>query len=303
MNEPWGISGPVFAWSYAGLVLAPALLGLLVGRLLRQGWGAAPAESAPGIYQFAYLVAGADRVTETVVASLIEREQLRVSSTGTLRTTPLQPVDPLELEVTRLVASRFATTAYTLLPWLRASAEMAGLRTELGRRRWILPDARRRVIWRTVFFSYLAVFALGVVRLVNGASLGRPVGILFFLLCAVVLAAVLTYRRSRPGGKYETTKAGEAVRQMAKDDRSLAAEPARGVAKAGLDHYSDRKVAAALTKSYPRRGPGRAARSGARSAVVGAGFIGTSSCGGGGSSCGGGGSSCGGGGGGGGCGG
>jgi uncharacterized protein (TIGR04222 family) len=292
MNEPWGISGPVFAWSYAGLIVVPTLAGMLVSRVLRQGWGATASARLPGIYHFAYLAAGPERVTETVVASLIEREQLRVSSSGTLRTTPLQPVDPLELEAMKLVASRFATTAYSLGAPMRSSAPMAALRTELAERGWILPDARRRAVWRTVTWVYFAVLALGVARAVNGAA-DRPIGILVLLMCVVPAGVVFAYRQSLPG-KNETTKAGQAVLQRANGDRSLAAGPVRAVAKGGIHRYTDHALAQALMKPYPKRRHSWAAGS---TGYAGAGFIGASSCSGG---CG---SSCGGDGGGGGCGG
>jgi uncharacterized protein (TIGR04222 family) len=292
MNGPWGISGPAFAWLYAGLVVVPMLVGMLITWSARRGWKASASYRLPAIYHVAYLAGGPDRVTDTVVAAMIEREQLRVSSAGGLHTTPNQPIDPLELEAMRHLASRSATTAFSLREPMRASAPMASLAAELAKQNLVFADSRRRLVWRTVLWVYVAVFLLGIVRAASGADLGQPIGDLDFLIFLAVAGIAVAGLRTRPSWKGETTKAGRAAFEEVRGDRSLVAGAAGVVAKRGLYRYPEYDVAKALTKSHP---PNRYNRRKSSSGYARSSFF--SSCGGGGSSCGGGGSSCGGGGG------
>jgi hypothetical protein len=66
---------------------------------------------------------------------MIEREQLRVSSAGGLRTTPNQPIDPLEVEAMRHLASRSATTASACASRC-GLPPMASLAAELAQQTW-----------------------------------------------------------------------------------------------------------------------------------------------------------------------
>jgi uncharacterized protein (TIGR04222 family) len=300
MNEPWGISGPAFAWLYAGLVVVPMLVGMLITWSARRGSRAPSSKHLPTIYHVAYLVGGPDRVTDVVVAAMIEREQLRVSSAGVLHTTPNQPIDPLEFEAMTHVASRSATTAFSLRQPMRTSAPMASLAAELAQQNLVFPHSRRRLVWRTVLWVYVAVLLLGIVRAVNGTVLGRPpIGVLVFLIFLAVAGMAVAGLRTRPGRKGETTKAGRAAFEEARGDRSLVAGAAGIVTKRGLRRYPDFDLAKALTKAHPPNP--RNQRKGSFGYASG-GYVGgiASSCGGGGgSSCAGGvgGSSCGGGGG------
>jgi uncharacterized protein (TIGR04222 family) len=299
MNEPSGISGPAFAWLYAGLVVVPMLVGMLITWSARRGSKAPSSKCLPTIYHLAYLVGGPDRVTDVVVAAMIEREQLRVSSAGGLHTTPNQPIDPLELEAMGHVANRSATTAFSLREPMRASAPMASLAAELAQQNLVFPDTRRRLVWRTVLWVYVVVFVLGIVRVASGADLGRPIGVLVFLIVLAVAGMAVAGLRTRPCRKGEATKAGRAAFEEARGDRSLVAGAAGIVTKRGLRRYPDFELAKALTKSHPPNP--RNQRPGSFGYASG-GYVGgiASLCsGGGGSSCAGGygGSSCGGGGG------
>jgi uncharacterized protein (TIGR04222 family) len=314
MNELWGISRPAFAWLYTGLVVVPMLVGMLITWSARRGRKAPSSKRLPTIYHVAYLAGGPDRVTDTVVAAMIEREQLRVSSSGELHTTPNQPIAPLEVEAMTHVASRSATTAFSLREPIRASAPMASLAAELAQQGLVVPEARRLLVWRIVLWVYVAVFVLGIVRVASAADLGQPIGVLVFLAVAGTAIAGL---RTRPSRKGETTKAGRAAFEVARGDRSLVAGAAGIVTRRGLRRYPDYELAKALTKSHPpnprnqRSGSFGYSSGGYVSGIAwggntcgsgGGNSCAANSCGGGGSSCGGGGggSSCGGGGGGGG---
>lgn len=96
MGDPWGSFGQVFHWiNYVWWV--PMIIGVngAVGLRAKQG----PARQLPSYYHLAYLIGGPVRVADTVVASMIERVQLRVDNAGKLYPTPTNPVHPLEQEV------------------------------------------------------------------------------------------------------------------------------------------------------------------------------------------------------------
>ncbi|WP_237480847.1 TIGR04222 domain-containing membrane protein [Lichenibacterium dinghuense] len=75
--------------------------------------------------------------------------------------------------------------------WLLAgkSEEVAGLRHALAEDGLILPQACRRSIRLATAAMVSPVILLGLARLVVGVERGKPVGILFFLVLATVLAA------------------------------------------------------------------------------------------------------------------
>ncbi|HEV7974376.1 TIGR04222 domain-containing membrane protein [Amycolatopsis sp.] len=294
MNEPWGISGPVFAGLYAGSVVAPMLVGaLLVGLRKRHSPGSVLGR-LPSIYHFAYLAGGPDRVTDTVVASMMEREQLRVSSSGKLYTTPQQPVGPLEAEV----AQRFGklpSTAYTLYEPMRGSAAMLALAAELAEMKLVFPDRARRRVWHTVLGVYAAVVVLGVIRAINGGRLGYPIGYLVGLIVLALAGIACSVWFARPRAEDQNTNAGWDAYSQNKGDRSLVHGAAGVVAKRGLIRYPDYEVAKALTKEHALHTKIAAQRKRGRSSVgyaSGGGFVGGYACSSGSSSCGGGGSSC-----------
>jgi uncharacterized protein (TIGR04222 family) len=308
MSEPWGISGPAFAGLYAGLVVVPMLVGaLLVRRRLRYSSGNAPGR-LPSIYHFAYLAGGPDRVTDTVIASMMEREQLRVSSSGKLYVTPQPPVDPLEIEVAHRLAI-LPFSAFSLYEPMRDSAPMRTIATDLSADKLVFPDRTRRRIWHAVLGAYAAIIVLGLVRAANGERLGHPIGYLVGLIVLALIALGFSWWLSRPRADDRNTKAGWAAYARDKGDRSLVHGAAGTVAKRGLHRYPVHEVTRALTKEHAAQA-NRVNRRKRRSVAyasgggVAAGYTCSSgsSCGsgssGGGSSCGGGGGGCGGGGGG-----
>jgi uncharacterized protein (TIGR04222 family) len=311
MNEPWGFSGPEFAWLYAGLVIVPMLAGLLLARWGRRYSPDSVQGRLPTIYHFAYLSGGPDRVTDTVVASMMEREQLRVSSSGKLYVTPQQPVDPMQAEVATRLAG-LPSTAFSLYEPMRDSVPMHEVAAELARRKLVYPDRGRRRIWRVVFWVYAAVAVLGFVRALTGEQLGYPIGYLVGLMVLAAMGAYVSAWFARPRPQDQNTGAARGVYAENKGDRSLVHGAAGIVAKRGLLRYPDYEVSKALTKEHTAHNRQVAQRKRRRSAVgyasgggyVGGGYVGGFVCSsgtnghscGGGSSCGGGG--CGGGGGG-----
>jgi uncharacterized protein (TIGR04222 family) len=187
MNDPWGISGPDFVVFYVVLLCAVLLVRVIVTGVVK-AWARRPGRAQQGppptVYQLAFLAGGPDRAVDAAIAALVERGQLRVNSYKQISQTGARPADPLERAVADV--AQLKTTA-TIRAKVRRSAAMRALEESLDQR-GLLASANRQA--RTFgLVLQLAVLAVGVARLVNGISLGRPVEILLFL---VLVAAVLT---------------------------------------------------------------------------------------------------------------
>jgi uncharacterized protein (TIGR04222 family) len=228
----WGTSGPAFAGIYAALVVVPALLGALLIWFTRRVHAAKPGYRLSTVYHVAYLEGGPDRVTETLVAAMIEREQLRVSSSGRLYNAPQWPVGLLESEAARLTARLPKTTAFGLRVPMRTSPLVTALASELAGHGLVAPEVTRRLIRRGVLVLYLTVSGLGIARVIAEKSLDRPVGVLILLLACAVVAMVIIAKSTRQRMKNETTVAGTNVFARTKLDRSLVTGAAEAVATA-----------------------------------------------------------------------
>ncbi|EME53978.1 TIGR04222 domain-containing membrane protein [Amycolatopsis decaplanina] len=288
MNEPWGISGPAFAWLYGACAVLPVALAAVYELWLRRDTGA---RAVPGLYHLAALADGAERVTDTAVAGLLERHSLRPDGRGILHPVRPVPADPFERAVVSLVHGngiglrelRAKMTRHEVVRELRADLERRGL---------MVVEKRRRSGWQCAIAAYVAVFALGIARLTNAVPLKRPVGALVILIIGVAGAIGLAVWRQWPDRSGRATTAGTLALGYGDWDRGLARTTAGQVALNGLQAFPDRIVAATLIKTG-----GTKARLFAGTASTcggGASYAVGSSCGGGGSSCGGGGGGCGG---------
>ncbi|WP_370942718.1 TIGR04222 domain-containing membrane protein [Amycolatopsis sp. cg5] len=218
-------------WTYLALLILPALVGAGSVLLL----GAKHACRLPTLYHFAYLAGGTARVAETVVAAMIEREQLRVAETGRLFRTPVAAVHPLEHEVAAATLSPAGVTAADLRDSLADSAPMLAISAELEARGLVTPERLRRRVWWAVFAVYTVVLALGTV------SWKWPL-LLPLVVAAMAGAALLAKERKQP----RPTLAGLKSYEMARGDRSAVDGAAGLVAVGGLRRYPDAKLAKAL---------------------------------------------------------
>ncbi|HEY3481850.1 MAG TPA: TIGR04222 domain-containing membrane protein, partial [Streptomyces sp.] len=201
MDDPWGISGPDFVVLYIALLGAVLLLrvivaGVVASRALRSG------QERPGppptVYQLAFLAGGPDRAVDAAIAALVDRGQLRVNSYRQVSQAGARPSEPLEQAV--FDAAQLKTTA-TLRGYGRRSAAMRALEEGLDQRGLLASAAAKRQSRTFGLVLQLAVLVLGVVRLVNGISLGRPVGVLVFLVLVLgVVRLVNGISLGRPVG-------------------------------------------------------------------------------------------------------
>ncbi|WP_206788844.1 TIGR04222 domain-containing membrane protein [Amycolatopsis sp. MtRt-6] len=297
MADPWGISGPDFVVLYIALLGAALLVRVIVsGVVTRRAMrvGAASPGPPPTVYQLAFLAGGPDRAVDAAIAALVERGQLRVNSYQQVSQAGTRPAEPLERAV--FEAARLKTTA-TLRAIGRRSAAMRALEEGLDRRGLLVSAAAKRQARTFGLLLQLGVLAFGVVRLVNGIALGRPVGILVFLvLVAAVLAVVAAVRRAKTGARQPSAAGYRVLGQV----RAAASGPvpagmlaggvllggaAAAVALGGWAMYPDEELSAALAPPMTSSGGGSSGASGSScssGSSCGSGSSGGSSCGGGG---------------------
>lgn len=295
MTDTWGIPGPVFAGLYLGLLLVPAAIAAIqAGRL---NTGTYFGEPLTRLEQVALLAGGPERVADTAIAGMLEREQVRLDSAGKLHRTSRHPADELGRVAIEFVRAKGSSP--DSVRWgLRDSAGVTGLVDELTGRGLLVDQDKVRRAWALAAFGYGAVLALGFVRLVAGAATGHPVGLLIVELLLAVVGIIATATKAAHKPPLRPTAAGRAARDDALD-KPILDSAAGTVAVGGLENHPDRDIRAAVNRATPAPQHRSRSRWGATAGGGAMGFYGGSSCGGGGgSSCGGGGSSCGGGGGG-----
>jgi uncharacterized protein (TIGR04222 family) len=305
MENPWGISGPAFVWVFLGLLIVPLVVrGILrtAAKRITTPRAAHGHDAYPlSVYHLAYLAGGPNRTVETVIAALVERGQLRVNSRKKLKTVGMLPSDPLERAVGEAADDAVGSSTFGVQNWVRSSEPMKAFGVDLERRGLVVPGTRYVRIGRTVAVLYLAIFAIGVARLVNGLTLGRPAGLLVVLLIVNLVVLVVTASTSSRHGLV-LTPAGRRVLARARSEsrRSPQAPASPGpwgmplggalvgaaglVALGGLAMHPDRDLGLALAPP-PMSGGGGSSSSGDSG---GSSCSSGSSCGGGGG-CGGGG--------------
>src|SRR3954471_3323451 len=186
MDDPWGISGPDFVVLYIALLGAALLIRVIVAGVVAARALRADTERPgppPTVYELAFLAGGPDRAVDTAIAALVERGQLRVNSYKQISQAGTRPVEPLERAVADVAQLK---TTSTIRAKVRGSAALRALEDGLDRRGLLASAAAKRRVRTFGLVLQLAVLVLGIARLVNGISLGRPVGILVFL---VIVAA------------------------------------------------------------------------------------------------------------------
>ena len=251
MHYRWGIPGSVFAWIYLGLLVLPVAAAVAAMRLADSRSRRRAGESLlTRVEQLALLAGGPDRVADTLVAELLERDQLRIDSGGWLHPTRKAPADALGRLVVRLIGTT-ATPLHVRLRLAKDPATQALITDLVGQ--GLLCDMRRfRWIWGSVFTSYCALMILGIV----GGALTKhdlPTGILATLPTLGVVAAGLTAGYAIRVWVTRTTSAGRAALAKARHDTALASGAAGVVALNGLTNHPDDDIRAAVRKTTPNR--------------------------------------------------
>jgi uncharacterized protein (TIGR04222 family) len=275
MSDLWGISGPSFLELYLGLLIVPAVAGVIWWQWYVRQTKPNGTQPELTLYHLAYLAAGRTRVAETAIASLIEGERLRVDSKGYLHRIGKQdPADPVE----RAVFGQSRIVPATSMPNLIDEA-VAELAEDLAARGLVLRAKPLETCKRTVVGLYVAIGVFGLVRLIAGASAHHPVGLLLVLLVADLVAIGVSTAIARRGSGDLVTEAGRELVRAARAHRKagrkkpgpeglVLAGAAGAVVLQGVRAYPDREVVKGLTYHPPIRrrcaGPGSGRVAGTR---------------------------------------
>jgi uncharacterized protein (TIGR04222 family) len=261
MADPWGISGPKFTELYIALIVAPILVALV--------WRKAQSALASGDrtprgpltdFHVAYLAGGRKRVAQTAVAALLESAQIRTDSTGVLhRCVTAPPADP----ISRAVFNRCNGVRMAQATRLVGHA-IDPLVRDLRARGLVISEAATGLRRLVVLLLALAVDVVGVARMVNGASLNRPIGNLTVLvvintLVLIVLLTKLVGGRNRntdEGSRALAHLRGQRLRmpQGAGSGLAFAGGAMAAVALGGILAYPDDDVVQALNYTPPSSG-------------------------------------------------
>lgn len=207
MSQPWGMSGPEFLAVYTAAFAGAGVATALLRAGLRKRYDTDPAAGAgpADVYTLAVVGGGSERVVDTAVQALVEGGRLRagrdhrISACGT----PFAD-EPVQQAVLSCFDSAKGIELSTARNRSAGSEPVRRIGQDAVARGLLLAPGQRGVS-TTAVLPLLAVFCVGVARLVNGVRLGRPVGLLVVaLLISGVVAAVVaanTPRRTLAGDR------------------------------------------------------------------------------------------------------
>lgn len=186
MGNTWGISGPQFLLLFVVALIAPAVGWSVWSRSSRHVRSNA---NMVGTYELAYLAAGVDRVTDAAVAALLQRDQLRLDATSRRLTAIGTPPSTL-MDFTLWTAARSAggESLHGLHTRMRATSAMTSLADSLAATGLVVDRQRLRTASRAVTSAYVVIFAIGLLRLIVGATRHRPVG---FLVAVLIVGGII----------------------------------------------------------------------------------------------------------------
>jgi uncharacterized protein (TIGR04222 family) len=242
MNNPWGLSGPEFLWLYGtGLVVTVAWAVAVRMRARRPRMAEPP--PVLDLESVAFLAGGARRLLELSIARLTARGFVRINRRGTIKAVAsgTEPTEPLDVSVLNTLGGRSPLVS-KLIRDVNAVDHMDRVAGTLTRHSLLIsPEAVAKAKRWSLVPTYL-LLVVGVVRLLNGAAGGYPVGYLVIELGVTVLALIVLHkRRIRP----RTVHGDRALKAARPDDREGFAQVALG----GLRAFPDEEVRDALAKS------------------------------------------------------
>ena len=206
-------SGPQFVWLYIGLLGVALVVAAILRQALRTPSGDPGDVSLDDPYEVAYLVGGGRTAVDVAIVTLVGRNAISITPTRRFAMAGPQAAgaDPLERAILAAIAAR---ASGRLARWqgVSAGALRGACRPELSQLRerlaWLglvmTPgqQAQSRILPALVL---VALGAVGLVRLINGAMVNHPIGYLTILLITTggiaLLFAGLGPPRSRRGDR------------------------------------------------------------------------------------------------------
>lgn len=246
--HPWGLSGPDFLWLYiAGLVVG---LGVAIGARMRVR---RPRLAEPPVTldatELGFLGGGAENAVQVAVARLFESEAVRANRSGQL--SAVSSARPTGQPLDDAVLSELAEPRMVNVLTGRTAVKNAttAIGESLVRRGLLVSPAkalRARRLGQAVLY---VVFAVGVVRWINGMDNDLPVGYLTALLAVTAILLVCLNVRAVSVPKARTVHGDRAV--AAVRARGSDADPAERVAVSGPRAHPDAGLSFALSRATP----------------------------------------------------
>ena len=206
MGQPWGLSGPEFLWVYVAVMIIAAAVPYLISKSSGRDPEPGGATRDLGPFQAAYLTGGPDRVAQVAITELASSGALRVTSSGLATVTDREAWAGTETAaVLGIKPGDFPETGTITggAKRIRQSPGVGKLRQKLESDALIGPAARE-TLPRTVTIAVVVILlGLGIARLAEGISNGRPTRDLVILLLialaeSLVLLVKFTPRVTRP---------------------------------------------------------------------------------------------------------
>jgi uncharacterized protein (TIGR04222 family) len=253
MDRPRGLSGPEFLEIYWIALAVATAFALFVRLRLRAGRSGESARSLD-IDEMAYLAGGPKRVVEAAVARLIEVEALRPSRRGTVQATgTVVAQNAVDRAVLADASRRGRRTVNLLVPAVSRTEAVTGVGNRLIDLGLLVAPETAKSLLRLGVVPLGVVFAVGLVRWVNGLRIGAPVGWLTLQLMITAVLAVLLVRhrdlqRTSEGDRVlQNARAGERTGGEKTSPDALLFGGASGlVALGGLTAHPDLAVRSAL---------------------------------------------------------
>lgn len=244
MTEPWGLTGPQFLLLYLAGVAVTLLPVLMVRRAARH----APARSSRpdlGTDELAMLAGGPIRLAETAIARLVEAGAVVVSRGQLTASQTAAPDLPLERHLLREISHQPMSVRDALLS-TRRSRRVVAVANSLAAQGLLVSRRKDRLITLLAPAGIYAVFAVGVVRAVNGANQDLTIDylVLLLILTALLVIALGTALRLKP-----RTVHGDALlraRRAELSGPSVSADTDVLVALGGLPAYPDSGIRRSL---------------------------------------------------------
>jgi uncharacterized protein (TIGR04222 family) len=246
--HPWGLSGPEFLWLYI-VALVVALVVAIGARMRVRRPRLAEPPGQLDVTELGFLGGGPINALQVAVARLTMADLVRVNRSGQVsaNSTVRSTGNPLDDAVLGILARPKMVSAIAKLPTVEREVTAIG-ETLVRRGLLVAPSAAIRAR-RFGPVPLYVVFAVGVVRWINGTANDLPVGYLTFLLAATLIAVVFMNVRLLSAPKARTVHGDRLVEAVRK--RGSAADPLERAAVSGPRVIEDVNLSHALTLAAP----------------------------------------------------
>lgn len=247
--HPWGLSGPEFLWLYI-VALVVALVVAIGARMRVRRPRLAEPPGRLDVTELGFLGGGPLNALQVAVARLAMADLVRVNRSGQVSANSgtLSTGNALDDAVlANLASAPRMVAALAKRPAVERANNAIG-ETLVRRGLLVAPSAAIQARRFGPVLLYV-VFAVGIVRWINGVAEDLPVGYLTFLLAATLIAVVFMNTRLLSAPKARTVHGDRLVAAVRK--RGSAADPLERAAVSGPRVIEDVNLSHALTLAAP----------------------------------------------------